>query len=224
MKLTPEQAEAILALLPERTERGSHPIKALFTVIWDTTLRIGTMWRLECPKHFQRNDPELRITADIDKSRYVRVLPLTDRARGLLNDICPERGLLFRRFEYRRTLQKAAREVLSSDYEAKHLSAHDFRHAAVTHLAAVGGDLTAIGHVAGHKNATTTALYVHNSADAARRVIAQREAYWDTDRDTERNSGRSSAANFPLTLRNQRVGHPGLEPGANGLRIHCSTT
>ena len=72
-------------------------------------------------------------------------------------------------------------------HEARHLSAHDFRHAALTHMAAVGSDLTAIGHIAGHKNATTTALYVHNSEAAARRAVARRAGILDTEVDTEAN-------------------------------------
>ena len=52
-------------------------------------------------------------------------------------------------------------------------------------MAAVGSDLTAIGHIAGHKNATTTALYVHNSEAAARRAIARRAGILDTEVDTE---------------------------------------
>jgi hypothetical protein len=44
---TSDQAEAIIDLLPERTPVADYPIRALFTVIWDTSLRIGTMWRDE---------------------------------------------------------------------------------------------------------------------------------------------------------------------------------
>ena len=51
-------------------------------------------------------------------------------------------------------------------------------------MAAVGSDLTAIGHIAGHKNATTTALYVHNSETAARRAVALRAEILGTDLDT----------------------------------------
>jgi len=76
-------------------------------------------------------------------------------------------------------LVQAARKVLGTEHEAKHLSAHDFRHAALTHMAAVGSDLTAIGHIAGQKNATTAALYVHNSEAAARR-----SGILDTEVDT----------------------------------------
>jgi integrase len=183
--LSTEQAEAIIAQLPERTPVAGYPIRALFTVIWDTSLRIGTMWRLEVPKHYKRGDDVLRISENIDKSRYARSLPLTPRARRTLDAICPDEGLIFRRFEYRRMLVQAARKVLATEHEARHLSAHDFRHAALTHMAAVGSDLTAIGHIAGHKNATTTALYVHNSEAAARRAVARRAGILDTEVDTE---------------------------------------
>jgi integrase len=143
------------------------------------------MWRLEVPKHYKRGDDVLRISQDIDKSRYARSVPLTPRARRVLDAICPDEGLIFRRFEYRRVLVQAARKVLGTEHEARHLSAHDFRHAALTHMAAVGSDLTAIGHIAGHKNATTTALYVHNSEAAARRAVARRAGILDTKVDTE---------------------------------------
>ena len=185
VSLTSEQAEAIIDVLPDRTPAAGYPIRALFTVIWDTSLRIGTMWRLEVPKHYKRGDDVLWISEDIDKSRYARSVPLTPRAQRTLDAICPDEGLIFRRFEYRRVLVQAARKVLGTEHEAMHLSAHDFRHAALTHMAAVGSDLTAIGHIAGHKNATTTALYVHNSEAAARRAVARRAGILDTEVDTE---------------------------------------
>ena len=142
------------------------------------------MWRLEVPKHYKRGDDVLRISQDVDKSRYARSLPLTPRAQRTLDAICRDEGLIFPHFEYRRILAQAARKVLGTEHEAKHLSAHDFRHAALTHMAAVGSDLTAIGHIAGHKNATTTALYVHNSEAAARRAVARRAGILDTKVDT----------------------------------------
>ncbi len=71
---TSDRAEAIIDLLPKRTPVADYPIRALFTVIWDTSLRIGTMWRLEVPKHYKPGDDVLRISENIDKSRYARSL------------------------------------------------------------------------------------------------------------------------------------------------------
>jgi integrase len=115
------------------------------------------------PKHYQRGDDTLTITEDIDKSRYTRAVPLTPRALRVLDEICPDEGLIFRRFGYRRILVQAACKVLTTEREARHLSALDLRHAALTHIAAVAGNFTAIGHVAGQKSATATALYVRVS-------------------------------------------------------------
>ena len=175
---------------------------------------------------------KLQISQDIDKSRYARAVPLTPRARRILDAICPDQGLIFRRFEYRRVLVQAARKVLTTEHEARHLSAHDFRHAALTHMAAVGSDLTAIGHVAGHKNA----LYMHNSGHkTGQKWQIGFEASCEVD-----SVARSSRSALMCVSKHHRqrgriarrigsevpflVGHPGLEPGANGLRIHCSTT
>ena len=87
-------------------------------------------------------------------------------------------------------------------------------------MAAVGSDLTAIGHIAGHKNATTTALYVHNSEAAARRAVARRAGILDTEVDT--GAGQAAEMRPPVRPKfsESLVGHPGLEPGANGLRTH----
>ncbi len=74
VSLTTEQAEAIIDLLPERTPVAGYPIRALFTVIWDTSLRIGTMWRLEVPKHYKPGDDVLRISENIDKSNALSSL------------------------------------------------------------------------------------------------------------------------------------------------------
>ncbi len=72
---------AILAALPLRTRYG-HPVRALFTVMWETSLRIGTLRRLKVPEHYAKGADSLRITQDIDKARYARRMPLTARSRA----------------------------------------------------------------------------------------------------------------------------------------------
>ena len=92
VSLTSEQAEAIIDFLPDRTPVAGHPIKALFTVIWDTSLRIGTMWRLEVPKHYKRGDDVLRISQEIDKSRYARSRPADPQSAPRARWDLPPRG------------------------------------------------------------------------------------------------------------------------------------
>ncbi len=70
--------------------------------------------------------------------------------------------------------------MLGTEHEAKHPSAHDFRHAALTHTTAVGG--------------------VHQTGSEPRPTHDQK---------------RQIGFEVPFL-----VGHPGLEPGANGLRTH----
>jgi hypothetical protein len=144
-------------------------------------------------------------------------VPLTPRARRVLDEICPDEGLIFRRFEYRRILVQAARKVLGTEHEARHLSAHDFRHAALTHMAAVGSDLTAIGHVAGHKTGQKWQIGFEASCEAASVARNSRSALLCVSKHRSQRDRivRRIGSEVPFL-----VGHPGLEPGANGLRTH----
>ena len=79
--------------------------------------------------------------------------------------------------------------------------------------------------MAAHRSLAVTALYAHAS-DEARRAAADRleirvgtkaaPKLFDTGIDTAAIDDTANAAE-------QRVGHLGVEPRANGLRIHCST-
>jgi hypothetical protein len=44
-----------------------HPVRALFTVIWETSLRIGTLRRLKVPEHYTKG-------AEKQKTRQVLVI------------------------------------------------------------------------------------------------------------------------------------------------------
>jgi hypothetical protein len=84
--------------------------------------------------------------------------------------------------------------------------------------------------MAAHRPLIVTALYAHAS-DEARRAAAQRlqirvgktvdpratGAQIDTRIDTKLGA-------IPRNLAESEVGHLGVEPRANGLRIHCSTS
>lgn len=76
--LEPWQVELILEALPERS-RMKHPIKAMMTLVWETGLRIDGVQRLQCPRHFTPGGNELTLTKDVDKNRWDRSLPLSER-------------------------------------------------------------------------------------------------------------------------------------------------
>jgi len=177
--LSPEQVEAILLHLPETTkaergDRGGLPRRPRdwYTLAWETGLRHGTIARLSVPEHYRPGEARLRISADIDKSRYQRDVPLTPRARQALDRCVSGPGFVFGPYRGRATLQKAARAAGIADWSR--VSDHDIRHAAVTHMASVSTSVAGIAYLAGHRDLTTTARYVHAAASAAEQVLEAR--------------------------------------------------
>ena len=105
---------AILALLPRYSERKHKPVRALVTLAAEYGLRTELVQKLRVPDHYRLGDHEIRITADIDKEGEARTLELTPLARAELEAIAPEEGLIFGRYDYRRTLRKWAAVVIGS--------------------------------------------------------------------------------------------------------------
>ncbi len=174
VEISEEEAEAIIAALPERT-KGKLPAKAFFTVMYETSLRRETLFSLVAPGDYARGRSTLRIRDEIDKVRFGRVLPLSRRAREALDSVCPDEGLVFGPAHYRHVLHAAAKAAGLSAHRAKHLSYHDWRHAALTHMASRTTDLVGMAYLAGHRDVSTTSKYVHANIRAAERVIAARE-------------------------------------------------
>lgn len=170
MKMSAADVERLLRALPVRTRRG-HPARAFYTLLWETGLRRGTLRRLSVPEHYRRGARELAITKRIDKARVERTLPLTPRARRVLDAVCPDLGLVFGRVRYEYALRKAARAAEIDG--AEHLSDHDFRHARLTYWGERTDNLLGLQFLAGHKHATTTATYMHAGRKAADAVLAK---------------------------------------------------
>jgi integrase len=173
--LTAEQAAAIIAALPEQTRMGNRP-RAFFAFMWETALRRATLWELRAPGDYHPGRATLRIRKEADKSRYDRELPLSPLAREILDDVCPKEGRIFPAVDFRYVLREAARAAGLSEHDAAHLSNHDFRHGALTHLAETSGDLLAISYLGGHKHLTTTSRYLHARQAAAARALEARAA------------------------------------------------
>lgn len=172
-ELSPEECACLIARLPmwstPRGGREAFPVRPRFVVAYETSLRPATLDALSCPEHWSRGETMLRITDEIDKARFGRMLPLSAAAQSALESVA-RRGLIFGEHDYRWQLDKAAKAVLPAA-KAKTFCSYDFRHARLTHLAETG-NLPGVAYHAGHKRVTTTALYVRPGLRAAQRTLA----------------------------------------------------
>ncbi len=175
LELTEPQIEAVLKELPEwRTTRRTptpFPVRARFTFAWETSLRPGTLDLLRAPDDYRKGDTTLTIRDEADKARFGRRLPLTPRARAVLDSICPDVGLIFGCHNYGGLLREAARRAKLPGDLAEKISPYDFRHSRLTNLAEHTTNLAGIAFLAGHKNVTTTNRYIRPSERAALEVL-----------------------------------------------------
>jgi len=166
---------AILRLLPTYSERKRRPVRALITLGAEYGLRREMMEKLRVPEHYKLGDDEIRITAEIDKEGEARALELTPLAREALERIAPEEGLIFGRYDYRRTLRKAAAQVIGEE-RARYLTLRDLRHAALTDLAECTQSVGAVAAIAGHRDLQTTSRYFNARKRAATAALRARTA------------------------------------------------
>jgi len=169
VELSAERVEAILKALPETSRRGAKP-KAFYTLLWETGLRKATLERLEV-EDYRPKEGVLVIRDEVDKARFGRVLPLTQRARDVLERVCPEEGEIFGARDMRTSLKNAGVAAGLPKDEAPFLSNHDFRHGRTTHLLEHSDNLVGVAYLMGHKEITTTNRYVKPGQRAARAVL-----------------------------------------------------
>lgn len=167
--LTEEQIERVIAGLPETSRGGGRP-RAFYRFLWETGLRCGTAHRIVA-KDVDFGKGELRIRSEADKARYGRAVPLTSGALKLLREIVPDAGLIFGRHNHRYVLQKAARAAGLTEDQARHFSDHDFRRSRATHWAQNTKNLAHLSYMLGHKNVSTTNLYVQGNKEGARQML-----------------------------------------------------
>lgn len=184
VELSREQVEALLTAIDELTAlppKGTPPPPGRprtaerraalprYTLMAETGLRPETIDLLEAPLHFMRGATTLNITADIDKNRWARELPLSPRALAVLVDVCPVKGPIFGPKRWVDVFKEA---VIKAGLP-KETAPYDLRHACGTHgVEASGGNLTGVAYLLGHKQVTTTNRYVHSNQRAAETVLA----------------------------------------------------
>lgn len=183
---SPQQIRSIIARLPEWAgrkgpprkdfERGRtykvklYPVRARFEFAYETGLRPGTLDRLSVPEHYECGSATLRITDEADKARWGREVPLSKRARKVLDSVCPAEGLIFGKHDYRPHIKTSAASVLPKEM-AKRFAGSHLRSAMTTHELELGKNILGIQFRVGHKLLSTTARYAKPSFRAALETI-----------------------------------------------------
>ena len=108
----------------------------------------------------------------------------TPRARVLLDDACADAdrktGLIFGEYDVRHALRTAANQAGFDGVRRKHLSPHDFRHAAITHAQEVSENIAGAAYMVGHKRKATTANYTHRRSTHGLAILEARFARYYT--------------------------------------------
>jgi integrase len=187
--LSPEHVRRLVRALPEwsNVQNGieAFPVRARFLVQYETSLRPSTLSRLRVPTHYREGSEVLRLTTDTDKARYARDVPLTKRARRVLDHVVRQldrkhkaaghsgtyEGEIFGVHDYRKHIARAAKLALPRELAEIFCGAH-LRSARITHLLErPRASLPGVQYLAGHKQTGTTARYVKPSFRAAKDVL-----------------------------------------------------
>ena len=180
MHITPIEAAKILSFLPEwsvgrpmkeddEIERvAQFRVRAPIELSWETGLRPITIARLRIPENYTRGSKQLYILAANDKARYERAVPLTLRARAILEAVVAdlEDGPIFGSHDYRPYLAAAAFAALPKEKSAA-FARYDFRHGRAHDLVKRTSNMLGVARILGHKQLTTTNAYLAAQHDDA---------------------------------------------------------
>lgn len=187
---SPEQVRAIIGLLPQWAGRkgppsswhpplvvrkrkyklSRYPVRQRFEFAYETGLRPSTLDKLSVPEHYEPGAEMLRLTDEADKNRWGREVPLTPRAREILEAVAPAKGLIFGKHDYRPHIKAAAEQVLPAEM-AKRFAGSHLRSAFTTHELEQGKNILGIQYRVGHKLLSTTSRYAKPSLRAALETI-----------------------------------------------------
>lgn len=213
VRITPDEARAILAALPEWSSDGARGepfrVRAFFAFAWETGLRPSTIERLEVPANWSRGARELVLRDADDKARFGRELPLSAEAVAILEAVALKAGAIFGRHDRRRWIKAAGRAVLSGE-RAKRFAAYDLRHGRIADMLAASSDLAATAYLAGHRQLTTTNAYLEGSLRGARRLVAALDSgAIPSQREREKTAVLPTRSKIPTGY---PVGASGFEP------------
>jgi len=160
--LSPEEVEAVLALLPEISALAA----TVATVAADTGARRGEIQRIA----WEDIDLEAEtLTIPTSKNKEPRRMPLTPRLIALFARLRPEQpaGLVLRFDNVKRALTTAGRRL-----GIGHIHFHQFRHSYATHLLDAGVPLERVQYLLGHSSIEITQRYDHPRPARYRDAVA----------------------------------------------------
>jgi site-specific recombinase XerD len=166
---SPEEVHAFLEALPELSPEGFW-VRARFEFQYETGLRSSTLDQLSVPEHWRRREAQLRLGKLVLKSRKAYVLPLTDRAREILERVAPREGLVFGAHDLRELVALAAEKSMPADKASRFAPIH-LRSARASHLLDLGMPLSAVQGLLGHARASTTDRYLRTSQRATEEAL-----------------------------------------------------
>jgi integrase len=168
-------------------------VRPFFEVLWETGLRPVTVMRLAAGVHYTKGTRKLVITDDADKVEYGRTVPLTDRARAALDRAYPAsgEGPIFGVHDYGAQLEKAKRAARTPVA----FTIYDVRHSRLTALASATGDVMGVAYAAGHRDVSTTAVYLHGQEKDAARMFAAYARRSDSVEDSVEGTKGTKKAN-----------------------------
>lgn len=180
-QLSAAETVAVIRQLPEWSSSrkvARFPIRARFLVAYETGLRPSTLDRLLTPAHYRQGAAALKLDAKTVKERWARDVPLSRRARRILDyllramaaDGKPYKGPIFGWHNYREHIEAAAAEALPSEKAERFCAAH-FRSAMITHSLGAGAPLPAVQWLVGHTLISTTARYVKPGYEGAAAAV-----------------------------------------------------
>jgi integrase len=170
------------------------------TFLIDTGLRVGEALRLDWSAVSFRESPgSLRVKPLDSKNHKPRTVPLTKRARTILDRLKAKSGLVFRSAEggrlYHTWLDQQHAAVRTALKLPAEFVLHSLRHTFGTRLGEAGADAFTIMKLMGHSSVVVSQKYVHPSTDAMKAAIARMDESVLPKESTkvERRSKRKSA-------------------------------
>lgn len=167
--LTPEEVQRLLAQPPTNTIMGLRD-RAILALLYGTGIRVS-----ECATLRQGQlDLAARTVTVTGKGCHQRTLPLNEQVAATLRIYCQARGSalpnapVFRsrrgRAMSRGGLYERVRHWGRHARLGKLLSPHRLRHTFATHLVRAGVNLVTIRDLLGHRQITSTQIYLHVTA------------------------------------------------------------